>query len=191
MLHDKATISQSLARGFDLCGRREGGAAGGSAASWRAVRQDPALHSRAWTGCRAVSSTASRPSRDPVSGGRGEPAEAGERALLHPHNVPGAELLVLAAGSGSESGVRACVRDPAAGQRVSDTGRLQNLHRVAWGQGPAYLWTSLSVVVFLTRGPGRAFSERRAPPALSPQGADGAVEPLFFRALNPRGRWPC
>lgn len=25
MLHDKATISQSLARGFDLCGRREGG----------------------------------------------------------------------------------------------------------------------------------------------------------------------
>lgn len=31
MLHDKATISQSLARGFDLCGRREGGAAGGGA----------------------------------------------------------------------------------------------------------------------------------------------------------------
>lgn len=31
MLHDKATISQSLARGFDLCGRREGGAAGCSA----------------------------------------------------------------------------------------------------------------------------------------------------------------
>lgn len=50
--------------------------------------------------------------------------------------------------AGPESGARACVRDPAAGQRVSDTGRLQNLHRVAWGQGPAYLWTSLSVVVF-------------------------------------------
>lgn len=31
MLHDKATISQSLARGFDLCGRRGGGAAGGGA----------------------------------------------------------------------------------------------------------------------------------------------------------------
>lgn len=113
MLHDKATISQSLARGFDLCGRREGGAAGGSAASWRAGRQDPALHSRAWTGCRAVSSTASRPSRDPVSGGRGEPAEAGERTLLHPHNVPWAELLVLAAGSGSQK----------QGERVSGTQR--------------------------------------------------------------------
>lgn len=31
MLHDKATISQSLARGFDLCRRRGGGAAGGGA----------------------------------------------------------------------------------------------------------------------------------------------------------------
>lgn len=31
MLHDKATISQSLARGFDLCGWRGGGAAGGGA----------------------------------------------------------------------------------------------------------------------------------------------------------------
>ena len=27
MLHDKATISQSLARGFDLCRQRGGGAA--------------------------------------------------------------------------------------------------------------------------------------------------------------------
>lgn len=35
MLHDKATISQFLARGFDLCGRREGGAAGcGAGERW-------------------------------------------------------------------------------------------------------------------------------------------------------------
>lgn len=96
MLHDKATISQSLARGFDLCGRREGGAAGGSAASGRAGRQDPALHSRAWTCGLALLSAASRPSRDPAPGGRWEPAEVDESALLHPQKVSWVEMLVVA-----------------------------------------------------------------------------------------------
>lgn len=41
MLHDKATISQSLARGFDLCGRRGGGEAGGGAGECRSPATGP------------------------------------------------------------------------------------------------------------------------------------------------------
>lgn len=83
------------------------------------------------------------------------------------------ELLVLAGSAPPKEG-GVCVRDLATDQRVSDTGRRQHLLRVAWGQGPAYLWMSLFVVI-LTQGPGRSFSDQRAPSlVLSPQGADGA-----------------
>lgn len=74
------------------------------AASGRAGRQDPALHSRAWTGGLALLSVASRTSRDPAPGGRGEPAEVGESALLHPQKVSWVELLVLAGSAPRKQG---------------------------------------------------------------------------------------
>lgn len=101
MLHDKATISQPLARGFDLCGRRGGGAA--APASVGAGRRDPAALTPAW------GPAASRfpppllnPSGDPAPAGRAVPAEGiGAR-----RPVPGT---ALAAGLGA----RCCGSAPA------------------------------------------------------------------------------
>lgn len=75
MLHDKATISQSLARGFDLCGWRGGGAAGGGAGKLCSRATGP-------SSTLAFGLAASRfllrllePLRNPALAGRAEPAE--------------------------------------------------------------------------------------------------------------------
>lgn len=59
MLHDKATISQSLTRGFDLCGRREEGRLAAVTA--------PAPHSGGGTSGFALPSAASGPFGGPYS----------------------------------------------------------------------------------------------------------------------------
>lgn len=167
MLHDKATISQSLAGALICAGGGKEGRLAAAPASGGAGRRDPAPHSRAWTGRLALSSSAPGPSRDPAPGGRGLPAEVGARPPAS-SDWPWAERPVLA---GNAPGKRASLRPGPSGRpgRLPGTGRRQNLHRVAWGQGPTYLSVDKFVVI-LTRGPGRSFSERRAPPDLSPAG---------------------
>lgn len=112
MLHDKATISQSLARGFDLCERLEGGAGGG-----RAVEPGGRTQLRT-PGLGLAASRFSPWLPDPREIQLLE-AERGRQTRLSASS----ECPLGGTNCWPSLVERVYVRKPVAGQRLSDTGR--------------------------------------------------------------------
>ena len=179
MLHDKATISQSLARGFDLCRRRGGGAAGGGACELRSRATGPSsAPRRVDSRLRAVlgvsgpswGSRSCRPSR--ACGGRR--ALASRFPELRSRG-PGGPLRSFCA-SGAASHQRARVAEWERRAHGSPgRGRRHNSHLVAWGQGAGVSVAELVCsLLFLTRRPRSPFSDRRVLPFWKGPGRGGS-----------------
>lgn len=144
MLHDKTTISQSLARGFDLCGRRGGGATGGGAGERcsRATGPNFALRRLASRLLRFAPRLL-HPPGNPAHAGRVEPAKGDGRLPLGPWNCPHRGLggPLLSACTSQHAPPRTCARPGWSGGQVAlwGEGRRQDLNLVARCHGQKYL----------------------------------------------------
>lgn len=181
MLHDKATISQSLARGFDLCGRRGGGAAGGGAGE----RWSPATGPN--SALLALGLAASRfPRRLPaLLGILLQQAELSlRRAMGASLRVPGTALvegrgvLCCPLGPAELPPPGACVRPSRSGgqaaeQREGDRISISS-HRVTGGSACRRVG---SFVVVFNPGTSNPFSDQRALPVLKDPGWGGGDLP--------------